>query len=235
MVDAIILGVALRFYGAKLWWRDDDAVRDTPALRRLLDLSAETKIPLLLAVIPQCMEASLIALVRQYPLVRVAQHGVSHHNHAPQGQKKQELVAGFDSALLTQEKRRLEDAFGEQCRSILVPPWNRIDPALVEQLPGLGFNAWSSYAHRETDHPLPRRDCAADPIRWGINDSRPFRGRYRTTAALLRALYQGWKHIGILTHHQDMDEQAWAYTRCLLHNLKQYYLDSDHVFNIVER
>ncbi|MFN7901369.1 MAG: hypothetical protein ACK5O1_00840 [Holosporales bacterium] len=235
MVNTIVLGLALRLHGAKLWWRDDDATRDTPELRRLLDLSATTKIPLLLAVIPKLMDDSLVTLVRQYPLVRVVQHGVIHHNNAPQGHKKQELVADFDSTLLIKEKQRLKDAFGAQFRPILVPPWNRIDDELVKQLPDLGFNAWSAYAHQETDFPLARRDCAADPICWGINDSRPFRGSYRTTATIIRALLQGWKHIGILTHHQDMDEQTWSYIRCLLRNLNQYYVDPDQVFHILKR
>lgn len=44
---------------AHLWWRDDDATRVTPALVRLLDLSARHGIPVALAVIPRDADGEL--------------------------------------------------------------------------------------------------------------------------------------------------------------------------------
>src|SRR6185503_10933091 len=66
---------------ATFWWRDDDAVTDTPALRRLLELRASLDVPLALAVIPANADAALAALVP--PEVAVLQHGFAHRNHAP--------------------------------------------------------------------------------------------------------------------------------------------------------
>ena len=45
----------------EFWWRDDDAARPAPALARLLALSANTSIPLALAVVPLGADAALLA------------------------------------------------------------------------------------------------------------------------------------------------------------------------------
>ena len=53
----LLLAMELRRWRAAgrkpvLWWRDDDARDDAPALRRLLALAAATGLPLTLAAIP---------------------------------------------------------------------------------------------------------------------------------------------------------------------------------------
>ena len=47
----------------EFWWRDDDAVRPAPAVARLLDLAAQTGVPLALAVIPDSAVPELFALL----------------------------------------------------------------------------------------------------------------------------------------------------------------------------
>src|SRR6516165_2204008 len=78
---------------ATLWWRDDDAVRLTPALDRLLELAAGT--PLSLALIPGGLIAeeaeALAARLRREPAASALQHGWMHTNHAAPGAKKAEL------------------------------------------------------------------------------------------------------------------------------------------------
>ena len=44
---------------ATLWWRDDDACRDSPALQRLLDIARRNDVPVALAAIPAQLEPSL--------------------------------------------------------------------------------------------------------------------------------------------------------------------------------
>ena len=76
---------------AELWLRDDDAVQPTAALDRLLDLTARHAIPALLAVIPAHAGEPLAARLAPEPGIAVAVHGWAHENHAPDGEKKQEL------------------------------------------------------------------------------------------------------------------------------------------------
>ena len=73
------------------WLRDDDAVQPTAALDRLLDLAGRHSIPTTLAVIPAYAREQLAARLATEPHVSVAVHGWAHDNHAPEGEKKQEL------------------------------------------------------------------------------------------------------------------------------------------------
>jgi len=83
---------------APIWWRDDDAVADSLALDRLLDLSAKFAVPLTLAVIPKPVEQSLANRIQGNELITVAQHGWSHANHGAAGEKTIELGGLVDEA-----------------------------------------------------------------------------------------------------------------------------------------
>ncbi len=65
---------------AKVWWRDDDAVSDTPALRRLLDIARAARISIALAVVPEHADTSLVELVGTATCC-IWQHGWGHHFH----------------------------------------------------------------------------------------------------------------------------------------------------------
>src|SRR5258708_21099115 len=71
------------------WWRDDDATAPTPALERLLELSAAAKVPLALAVIPLKASPELFSRLKRG--VDVLQHGADHVNRAAPGAKKSEF------------------------------------------------------------------------------------------------------------------------------------------------
>ncbi|HYE00178.1 MAG TPA: hypothetical protein VEH84_12405, partial [Alphaproteobacteria bacterium] len=140
---------------ATLWWRDDDAVAATPALDRLL----APALPLTLAVIPAAAEPGLAERLRTAPAVTVAQHGWSHADHAPPGAKSIELggrPAAAVAADLAAGRDRLAALFGERFRPVLVPPWNRIDPAVLPLLPGLGYAGLSTFTPRRAAEAAPR-------------------------------------------------------------------------------
>jgi hypothetical protein len=80
-------------YVPSFWWRDDDAVRHTPALDRLLTLARQYEAPVALAAIPARAEPSLAERLREEPLATVLVHGLAHANHAPAGEKKAEFGA----------------------------------------------------------------------------------------------------------------------------------------------
>ena len=131
------------------WLRDDDAVEPTPALDRILSLTERFRVPLLLASIPAHATQALAERLKSEDRVAVAVHGWSHDNHAPPAQKKQELGSHRPGSAVLDDLRRglirIRQLFGEQAVPLLVPPWNRIDPALLPALPSLGFQALSVY------------------------------------------------------------------------------------------
>ena len=76
---------------ATFWWRDDDATAPTPALDKLRACASAAGIPIALAVIPARATPELAAELRDWPSVRVLQHGLSHANHETPPAKKTEL------------------------------------------------------------------------------------------------------------------------------------------------
>lgn len=202
---------------ATLWWRDDDATAPGAALDRLLDLGERRGVPVALAVIPARAEAALARALRG---AAVLQHGWTHANHAPPSAKKCELGDDRPVAAVTAELAegwtRLSALIGPALLPVLVPPWNRIAPAVSAALPDLGFRALST--HREHDAAVPgltQVNTDLDPVDW-----RHGGGFLGTEAALagaidhLRARRLGTvpeRPTGLLTHHLAMDGGTWAF------------------------
>lgn len=151
----------------RLWLRDDDAVEPTGRLDALLDVTAAHRVPLLLAVIPALATSDLarriVAENANGPApVHIAVHGWRHVNHAPLGEKSQEFGPHRPLAAMRAElvrgRERLDALFGTQLLAVLVPPWNRLDPALLAHLPGAGFSALSTFGENH----LPGAPAAPD-------------------------------------------------------------------------
>jgi hypothetical protein len=207
---------------ATLWWRDDDAVAATPALDRLLRLSQRSGIPVALAVIPALAEQGLADALAQQEQVTVLQHGFAHRNHAPEGMRALECGGRQLEDVAAELKRgrdRLALLFGARFLPVLVPPWNRIDPALIPRLAQIGFIGLSTWGARSETHAsrgLAQVHTHADPIAW--RKGRVFRGAERVTDALadhLEARREGRadpdEPTGLLTHHLAHDEAGWEF------------------------
>jgi hypothetical protein len=208
----------------ELWWRDDDAVADTVALRRLIALAT---VPVALAVVPAGLRPSLPALLNGHKSVSVLQHGFDHRNRAPAGVKKSEFPATRPwpeaAADLAQGRDRLAGAFGGQFVRALTPPWNRIDPGHAARLRSLGYRGLTGYLARDT------RDIAGvvqvnthvDVIDW--RGTRGFLGLEPTLALLTRHLAakrlgaaDPAEPTGLLTHHLVHDTETWEFLGVLL-------------------
>ncbi len=212
---------------ASLWCRDDDACRDSPALRELFDVALAAEIPVALAVIPALIEADLAGVVAQAPGVTVVQHGYAHRNHAPPGARNWELglhrPVEETVAELVRGREALESAFGQQFGAVLVPPWNRIEPQVIERLPGAGFAGLSTFGARASLHPCPglvQCNTHVDLIAW--RRDRAFIGVDAAVDRLvdhLAARRAGTvdpeEATGILTHHLDLGPAAWQFLRDL--------------------
>jgi len=202
-----------------LWWRDDDAREDTAALRRLLAMAASAGAPLTLAVIPDGDRSGLAPLLSEG--VTVAQHGVDHLNRRDQGGSGEFAPdAGIETiaAALAAGWSRLAALPG--ALKLFVPPWNAIHPALPQALADAGYIGWSAWAQDRPGGAPPRIDCHLDLMRWG--GGARFRGRGAFLGRFTRLLAErrrgeAWDDpIGVLSHHLDHDEAAWAFLDELL-------------------
>jgi hypothetical protein len=218
-LHAALDGVAARGEAICVWWRDDDAGRDHPALTRLLELAEGHDTPLALAVVPMWLDAGAHARIAASSQATILQHGFAHADHAPHAHKSIEL-GGRDLETILAELDRgramLADAFGCAFLAVLVPPWNRLDTGLFERLTGCGFIGLSSYGRRRAPEAAPglaQVNTHLDPIDW--RGTRLFVGE---TAALARlvAVLDADEPIGILSHHLAMDEAGWAFLDRLL-------------------
>jgi hypothetical protein len=212
-------GAAERGEAIRVWWRDDDAGRDHPALTRLLDLAACHGLPLALAVVPMWLDADSHARIAASRHTSVLQHGFAHADHAPPEGRSIELGGRDLETILTElanGRAVLADAFGCSFLAVLVPPWNRLDAGLIERLTGCGFIGLSTFGRRAAAEAAPglaQVNTHLDPIDW--RGSRLFVGE---TAALGRlvAVLDADEPIGILSHHLAMDEAGWAFLDRLL-------------------
>lgn len=194
----------------RLWLRDDDAVGPTAALDRLLALTAGHGVPLLLAVIPVFTGEALAGRLAGEGHASVAVHGWAHKSHAGPGEKNQELGAHrpAEDALfeLGQGFGILSALHAGSFVPMLVPPWNRIAPAVVAGLPGLGFQALSVFGP-EMPAPLKMLNTHVDIMDWrGTRGGRPAEA---VIADLVRASQALEGPIGLLTHHLVHDQSAW--------------------------
>ena len=226
---------------ATFWWRDDDAGEPHPALTQLLALAGALDVPLVLAVVPAWLSAEVAAQLRAAPAgVVVWQHGLAHQNHEPardaEGRKvkRAELGPARSAAAALADLAAgwppLVAAVGPRLAPGLVPPWNRIAPAVLTGLPGLGYRLVSTFGPRAAAEPAPglrQVNCHADPIVW--REGRRFAG-----AAVVLERLRGHladrregradpdEPTGLLTHHQAMDEPGWAFLADLLARLREH-------------
>jgi hypothetical protein len=231
--EAVAEGQARGLEEIRFWWRDDDLIADSTALRQLSALSDHVAISPLVAIIPGHASATLAdTLAAASPNLWFAQHGFVHANHQPEGAPPNEFGAGRANVdglrdiaegraiLLSMRLPRLLDIF--------VPPWNRLDPAFLPMLPRLGFTGTSGHegyrAYGAEDARrlgLTMRNAHVDVTQWGtppemIDIEALLR---QITAALSRAIPAKDdkadagtpKHvqIGILTHHRVMREHEF--------------------------
>ena len=209
-----------------LWWRDDDATRTGPRLRKLTALSEQIELPVHLAIVPQRLEPSLVSFVKGHASVIPLVHGYQHENRAREGQKKAE----FGQAHPDNEERArqglalLRDAFGDRLVPVFVPPWNRIAPETVQALAGLGYSGLSTYTARPAREAAPglvQINTHLDPIDWrgggGLVDPDVLITR---VVDQLRDRREGKadaaEPFGLLTHHIVHDAPIWQFSESFL-------------------
>lgn len=214
-----------------LWWRDDDATRPGPALDRLLAMAGTYGAPVALAVIPEAAQPALAERLAGEPAVSVLVHGLRHENRAPAGAKKQEF--GFrpideQAAEAARGLTLLQELFGARAAPVFVPPWNRVEAALLPRLPAAGFRGISTFGPRSqlfATAGLRVVNTHLDPIDWrGSRSGLPPSMILRTITTCMEAWLQQdaseREPIGLLTHHAVHDAWVWAFLERLLRRLE---------------
>ena len=211
---------------ATLWWRDDDAVRPTARLGRLLSIASG--VPVSLAVIPADAEPELAQWLAQYlrsapeASVAVLQHGWRHLNHSG-GEKKSEFPTERPEPEVAFElasgRARLSDLFGARAQPVLVPPWNRFDGSLLGLLARCGLTGISRARARSGSLRalgIIEGNIHVDLVAW--KEGRGFIGEDAALGGLVEHLRArrlraacADEPTGILTHHLVQDQATDAF------------------------
>jgi len=212
---------------ADLWWRDDDAVDVGSKLDKLISTTETTG--LLLAVIPAHATVELAKAVKAVSHVKAAQHGYAHINHAERNQGLGAWELGLhrgEQAVLDEldlGRARLETLFENDFIPVIVPPWNRMDPALLAPVVARGYRGVSRFGSRDAsmqsdDFTMVNSHC--DPIRW--KNGAEFKGELKTINQLVEHLHarrsgtvDAAEPTGYLTHHIVMSDDSWAFSEQL--------------------
>lgn len=197
----------------EFWWRDDDAAAVSSSLKKLLQISKASGVPLALAVVPQSAEPSLFELFHQG--MTALQHGTDHRNRAAPGEKKTEypLAEPAEAALerIVQGSTRLKTLGGERYLPVLAPPWNRMRKDLLGKLPAIGIRGISGYGARASAEPAPglrQVNTHVDIVAW--RQGKRFIGE-EAALSLASKFLSGEEPVGWLTHHAVHDRAAWNF------------------------
>jgi hypothetical protein len=200
----------------RIWWRDDDAGRMHPRLERLLALARSHSVDLALAVVPAWLQTEARDSILDYPLACVLQHGCAHENHAQPGGKKVEIGGSLAPSDLRDRLhagyRTLQINFGPRFLPVLAPPWNRIDAAALASLPDLGFIGLSRFGRPAHPNPAPRLleiNTQVDIVLWR-EQRRAMRVNEIAVALAAAIRLSAGEPVGILSHHLEMDDEAFA-------------------------
>ena len=242
---------------ATFWWRDDDAAAATPALERLVALSATAGAPIAIAAIPKRIEPSLALAVAGHSTVWLLQHGFAHIDHAKglvdkagsKGAWELGLHRPIDVVLGELEAGReiMQAAFGAQFLPVVAAPWNHIDPALMPGLRERGYRGVSSYGERPLFPPLPgfvEANIHFDVSNW--KHGARFRGEGAALEMIvghLRRRRSGEAErdepTGIVTHHAALDEASWKFMAALLDFVARHpaavWLSPQEIFTAADR
>ena len=201
------------------WLRDDDAVRDTPALQRLSSWAERYDVEILLAIVPAFADETLVDVVAQCPQLIGAVHGWAHKNHALTSEKKMELGSHRALADVLNDVRaghaRMVDMFADKALPVLVPPWNRVDRALVDRLPDIGIYGLSVFSEQFKELASPQfkvMNCNVDLIDWrGTRGGRAPDELVADLVAQIAGRSVVKEPIGILAHHLVHDAAVWHF------------------------
>lgn len=209
-----------------LFFRNDDVAGDEPSLRKLLGVFLAEDAPVNLQIIPagpagltRAGASLLLEHWRARPdLFELNQHGWRHVNHERAGRQCEfgpsrsfaEQLADIASG-----RKILEEALGEAFSPVFTPPWNRCTAETLSVLDRLGYRGFSGLRKRETVSGYGFSDVSVtfDLFHW-----QP-RARMKSVSEIVNGLSAQLREldtIGIMLHHQVMDDDGFEFLALLL-------------------
>lgn len=193
--------------------RDDDIGWDDDRLERLLDVAAVVEVPIDLAVIPSELTderaARLLAARDRFPArLGLHQHGWSHANLEPDGQRKSEFGPSRAESELDADLRRGRDVLrarlGDAVDPIFTPPWNRCVDSLGPLLTQAGVSVLSRDGFATRLQTAGLVECPTT-IDWFAKRRGTRVSRTDWRRALAAQIDSGGT-IGLLLHHAVTDD-----------------------------
>ena len=226
----------------QLWWRDDDAYRDSEPLLQLRELLEQEM--LVLAIVPGRLQDNLVRSLEDSPTVAIVQHGWKHLNHAAAGALPSEYPPERRRTEIEDElalgQRILLHAFQTRFQRVFVPPWHRCAAWILRESPSLGFFGVSTQA---PPFPLLRHgytgeiNIEIDLSDWTLEGQ--FVGADRVASQIAKALrlrreWSRWEApIGILSHHQRLVRDDFRALRDVIALLRYHgvrWISSESLF-----
>lgn len=211
------------------WWRDDDAVRQTPQLERLLALRRAYDVPLGLSVIPARAQEELAEWLNREEAISVLQHGWAHTDHSrTRWSRRAELGSERPLSEVLGELVRgcaaLDRIFGEAWPRVVVPPFNYIAPSVAAALPQAGYIGLSAHGFSRYQVPgLTQTNVHIDIMDWSkgafLGDEQSLGQAVAHMRAKRHGLVDPDEPTGIGTHHLQHDDGAWRFLGSLLARL----------------
>lgn len=209
--------------GTRIFFRADDVAVPGNNCRRMFDVFRRHRVPLHLAVTPAWLTPPRWSVLREWAgdddLWCWHQHGWRHKNHQSNGkksefgdertrdEKRQDIIKGRD---------RLRSIMGRDFHPVFTPPWNRFDAETGEVLLELGYRAVSRSQGEKKRVPLPKR-VRGIPVNVDLHtrsEPEPEDGLAALLEEFMAAVHYG--RIGVMLHHQRMNDQAFAFLdQCL--------------------
>lgn len=214
-----------------LFFRADDVGVPGKRFARLMDLFAQFRVPLCLAVVPAWLTGPRWQRLKQLgqgapSLWCWHQHGWRHLNHEAEGKKQEFGQARPPSRAredLIRGRRRLEKLMGDDFYPVFTPPWNRCDGNTLTLLKDLGFRAVSRSHGSLPPAPMGLPDLAVSVDLHTRKEVDPAEGWHHLFEELGQGISRGL--CGIMIHHQRMNDAAFFFLELLFQTL----VDCEHL------
>lgn len=215
---------------AEFWWRDDDAVRPTPQLEKLLALRRTHGVPVGLSVIPAAAQADLAARLSSEDGISILQHGWAHTDHSRHAlspsaefgsERSREAILGD----LARGRTVLDQIFGDAWLKVVVPPFNYIEPNAAAALPAAGYVGLSTHGFKRYRIPgLAHFNVHIDPMDWSkgvfVGEELSLGRAVAHLQAKREGLAASDEPTGVGTHHLNHDDRSWRFLEALFTRLR---------------
>ena len=213
---------------AYIFFRADDIAVPGDRFTHLLEIFAQYRVPLCLAVVPAWLTKPRWLALKRAGRKAVSrwcwhQHGWRHVNHEIDG-KKQEFGPARTRTDLEHDircgRQRLENLLGNNFYPVFTPPWNRCDQRSLDMLKDLGYAAVSRSRGSSPPTPSGFPELNIHVDLHTRKEKTSAAGWYNLLAELQQGVATG--RCGIMIHHQRMNKAAFDFLEIFLVTLSRY-------------